>query len=95
MANASIQNDSAYTSFNHDNCSVEDVHLDINDSGYTNRDIIFEDVDVIFQDEPIPTLEEFIHEVQEGVLTSTVPTEKLEHRLNKINNPCKSLSLTL
>ena len=95
--NSSNQNDSAYTSSNQVNqhCSLEDGHLEINDSGYTNRDVIFEDGDVIFQDEPLPTLEEFIHEVQQGVLTSTDPSESLEQRINKINTPSKSLSITL
>ena len=95
--NSSNQNDSAYTSCNQVNqhCSLEDGHLEINDSGYTNRDVIFEDGDVIFQDETTPTQEEFNQEVKQGVLTSTDPSESLEQRINKINTPSKSLSITL
>ena len=90
-------NDSAYsdTSDNQDDLPVDDVLHDTDDSGYTLDFIFDDDIIDIFQDEPLPSLEEFIDEVQQKVLTSTDPTETLECRLNKINSPSKSLSITL
>ena len=59
-------NDSAYsdTSYNQDDLPVDDVLHDTDDSGYTLDFIFDDDIIDIFQDEPLPSLEEFIDEVQ-------------------------------
>ena len=83
---SSIHNDSGFISTS---CSFTVCELDLEDSGHND------DTEVIFEDEvELPTLDEFISDVKNSVLTSTDPQEILQQRLNKIATQTKSLSLS-
>ena len=93
-----IQDDSAlsesYNSSGSSHSSFENEQLETNDSGFTYADLILPTDDLI-EELPLPSQEEFDLEVKERALTSTDPAENLEHRLNKIMTPTKSLSITI